>query len=278
MPTVPVVVSIKNSISDEIRYSFTINNFVQSSLAVHKCGIYVLRDFDRESPNYREELWKYDYNGKGNNLFLLFAFLNNQPQGILYNGFIISLDEKYLVLEKSYLGKDDYALVIKDLETNEDLFVFKLKDILAQNKEILPGSISLGGWTKDGKYLRGDIFDGALDTAYYQIEAGIWKAEIYPTPPDMLAGVERAMNYSNWNLAYVDIPTFTGVQGVYEQIIEKAKKEGKQKNLYLYNLKTKEKIKIISTDLEKRFNLKWFSDTELQYELPNGEKKIYIVK
>lgn len=92
-----------------------------------------------------------------------------------------------------------------------------------------------------------------------------------------MAGVERAINFNNFYLAYVDIPTFVGIQEVYEQIIEKAKKDGKQKNLYLYNLRTKERVKVASTDPEKRFNIKWLSDTELQYELASGEKKIYKI-
>lgn len=272
IPTVPVTISIRDKSTLESKKSFIIDN-ITPLIRIHKCGIYVLRDFDRESSNYREELWKYDYSGKGTKLFLLFAFLDNQPKGILYNGFVIDPNERYLVLEKSYLSQDDYALVIKDLNTKEDLLVLNLKDVLVKYPDVIPGSFGLGSWTKDGKYLRGDIFDGALDTAYYQIEAGTWKTEIYPSPSDLLAGVERAINYEKWYLAYVDIPTFTGVQDVYEQIIEKAKKEGKQKNFYLYNLITKEKTKIVSAEPEWRFNIKWLSDAELQYELPSGEKR-----
>ncbi len=99
--------------------------------------------------------------------------------------------------------------------------------------------------------------------------------DIFPAPSDILAGVERAVNFNNLYLAYVDIPTFTGFQEVYEQIIEEAKKEEKQKNLFAYNLRTKEKVKIASADPEWRFNLKWISDAELEYYLPPGERKIY---
>ena len=85
--------------------------------------------------------------------------------------------------------------------------------------------------------------------------------------------MERAINFQNLHLAYVDIPTFTGFQEVYEQIIKEAKREGKLKNLFVYNLRTKEKIKITSADPEWRFDINWLSDTELQYELPSGEKE-----
>ena len=44
------------------------------------------------------------------------------------------------------------------------------------------------------------------------------KTEVLPTSPDILAGVERAINFEKMYLAYVDIPTFTGFQEVYEQI------------------------------------------------------------
>lgn len=287
-PLNPLVLSMRDTMTQKEKFSFEIKGINPDHyhpLELHECTVYVIREFNydpktrRATPNYRIELWKYNYRGVGEKV-LLFSETSatGQYKSDYNDDFRIDPQEKYISLEQSYLGKDDYSMVIKDLKTKEDILILKLKDILAQNKDILPGSISLGGWTKDGKYLRGDIFDGALDTAYYQIEAGTWKTEIYATPPDLLAGVERAMNYDNWHLAYVDIPTFTGIQEVYEQIIEKAKQEGRQKNLHLYNLQTHEKNTIASTDPDKRFNIKWISDTELQYELPNGEKTVYKIK
>lgn len=279
-----VKVNVQSKEGNYVVKSFTIDDVFKNyhPVELRRCGIYVIRMFNynpdkvEQNPGYKDEIWKYDYAGNGASLVLL----SEKPKEFISYfspDFRIDPNEKYLVLEKSYLGQDDYALVIKDLNTKENLLVLNLKDILAKYPDVIPGSFGLGSWSKDGKYLYGDLFQGDLSTAYYRIEAETWKTEIFPAPPDILTGVERAINFEKLYLAYVDIPIFTGVQEVYEQIIEKAKKEGKQKNLYLYNLITKEKIRIASTEPEWRFNLKWISDTELEYELLTGEKKIYKI-
>ena len=282
-----VKVKIQNKEDNSVIKSFEIDDVFKNYYPVElrRCGIYVMRMFNydvnkiKQGSGFKIEIWRYRYNGEGESVLLLSEKEGNGLTiGNYSYDFRISLDEKYLVLENSYLGKDNYALVIKDLNTKEDLLVFNLKDILAKHPDVILGSFGLGSWTKDGKYLHGDLFQGALSTAYYRVEAGTWKTDIFPAPQDILAGVERAINFKNLYLAYVDIPTFTGVQEVYEQIIEEAKKEGKQKNLYLYNLATKEKVKIASADPEWRFNIQWLSDSELQYELPSGEKRFYMVK
>lgn len=288
MPKIPVRISVRDKNTRQERFNFQINNIplgYSQALELHTCGVYVIRMFNYDSkktkqdPGFRAELWKYKYNGEANQLLIL---AEKDKSGVYksyysYN-FNIDLHERYLVLLKSHLGQDDYALVMKDLNTLEDLFVLKLKDILIQNPNVIPGNFDLGLWIENGKYLCGDLYQGALDTAYYRIETNTWEVDISPPPPDLLAGVERAVNYHKLYLAYVDIPTFTGFQEVYEQIIETARKEGKQKNLFVYNLVTKETIKIASADPEWQYEPKWISDTELEYYLPSGERKVYNVK
>src|SRR3989344_3571834 len=282
-----VKVNVQSKESNSVIRSFTIDDVFKNyhPVELYRCGIYLIRMFNydvnkvKQGSGFKIELWRYRYNSEGESVLLLSEKEGNGlTKGDYSYDFRVSSDEKYLVLEKGYLGKDDYALVIKDLNTLEDLLVFNLEDILAKHPDVIPGSFGLGSWTQDGQYLYGDLFQGALSTAYYRVEAGTWKTDIFPAPPDILAGVERTINFQSLHLAYVDIPTFTGVQEVYEQIIEQAKKEGKQKNLFIYNLQTKEKTKIASADPDWRFNIKWLSDTELQYELPNSERKIYKVE
>lgn len=287
-PLNPLVISIRDADTRQEKFKFQIDGINPDHyhpLELHKCGVYATREFNfdpktrRSTPNHHIELWKYDYSGRKKKV-LLFSETDatGKYKSYFNDDFRIDTQEKYLVLEKSYLGQEEYALVIKDLNTKQDLLVLNLKDILAKYPDIIPGSFELGKWSEDGRYLQGMLFQGALDTAYYRTEAETGKTDIFSAPPDILAGVERAINFNNLHLAYVDIPTFTGIQEVYEQIIEQAKKEGKQKNLYLYNLATKEKVKIASAEPEWRFNIEWLSDSELQYELPSGEKKIYMIK
>ncbi len=286
-PKIPLIIFIRDSITDKEKFSFQINDIESRGPRpqLRKCGVYLVRRFNydpqktKQDPGYKEEIWRYRYDGTGESIFLL---AEKDMSGVFKAEFagIFQVDpnEKYLVLEKKYLGHEDYALILKDIDTLEDLFVLKLRDILAKNSEIVSGSFGLGIWLENGEYLCGNIFSGALDIAYGCIKAGTWETEIFPSPPDILAGVERTITFKSWYLAYVDIPSFTGMDIITEQIIEEAKRDGRQKNLFVYNLINRKKIKIASADPEWRFNIKWISDTELEYEMPDGEKKVYTIE
>jgi len=277
IPSVPTQILIKDKTSTQTNYSFTIDNFLPL-LRVQKCGIYFVREFNVGAPNYRSELWRYDYAGKGSKLFVLSSFEDGKPKAITYSSaFVIDAQEKYVGFERSYLGQQDYAFVLKDLKTFKDLFVLTSNDIHLINPKVTLGIIGLGKWSNDSKYLWGTVFDGALDTAYIWIETTTWKTEVYSPPADLPSGAERATSFAGY-VAYADFPTFFGIDIIAQQEQEKFKKEGRVKHLYLYNLRTKEKqLLATTTDPVQRFNIKWLSDTELQYTFPSGETKIYTV-
>lgn len=272
LPKLPLIINVRDKNTNRIKFSFQIENVIESyhPPELYKCGIYLVREFNfdykkgKPLPNFRMEVWRYRYDSTGEKL-------------AEENDFRIDPNENYLVLERSYLGKDDYALVIKDLKTREDVFVLTLDEILKKYPNISPGSFDLGVFTPDNKYLWGNIFEGSYDIAYFRIELGTWKTDILPSPPDLPSGAEREFNFKGY-FAYVDITSFTGFEGVTEQIEEEAIKADTLKNLWIYNLFTKEKIKVASVDPGRRFNIQWISDTELEYELSSGEKKIYSIE
>ncbi len=277
IPTIPVTIFIRDRDSNKVKYSFTIDNLTPL-LRIQKCGVYVVREFNKESPNYRTELWRYDYMGYGTLLFPLSLFKEDKVQGISYSsGFTIDPQEKYLGLERSYLGGPDYAFVIKDVKTMVDIFVLTLNDVKKINPNVQDGLFGLGNWTPDSKYLWGPLFDGALYTAYLWVNTENWKVEVLSPPLDLPSGAERVINFTGY-IAYADFPTFFGIDIIAKQEQEKFIKEGRIKHLYLYNLRTKEKKLIADTaDPAWQFNIKWLSDTELQYEMPDGEKKIFTI-
>lgn len=247
-------------------------------IELHRCGVYAVRnfnyDFSRRQAlsNYRIELWRYRYTGEGDSRVLLSDIpISGSGFG---TDFRIDNLENYVVLERYYLGNPDYALVVKDLKTKEDVFVLTLEEVLKKYPDIRRGSFGLGIFTPDNKYLWGNIYEGAYDIAYYRIELGTWKTDILPSPSDLPSGAERDFNFKGW-FAYVDITSFTGSKEITEQIEEDARQAGQMKNLWLYNLFTKEKIKIAWADPSWRFNQKWLSDNELEYYIPPGERKIY---
>jgi len=265
-------VFIKEKDTNKQIFKFRISNIVPDhyySYEAHRCGIYMVREFnydykrEKPLPGFKMEVWRYSYDGVGKKI-------------VEENDFRIDPTESYIVLIKSYLGKPDYALVIKDLKTQEDVFVLKYSDLI--NKYSAPqGYLRLGRWTDDGKYLWGTLFIGAFDTAYYRIEAGNWQAKVFSPPPDMPSGAERTTSFAGY-IAYADFPTFFGIDIIAKQEQERFKQEEKEKHLYVYNLFTKEK-ELLATVADPAWNFKpnWLSDTELQYELPTGEKKIYRI-
>lgn len=245
---------------------------------VHKCGIYVIKRFNynpkiiEQEVGYREELWKYDYRGSGTLLILL---AEKPKEFISYYSpdFRIFPNEKYVVLEKGYLGKEDYSLVVKDLETKEDILVILANNILEKYPKVI-GNFGFYEWSDDGRYFWGDIFDGAYVNGYFRIDTQNWKVDIFEAPDGAMGGSDL-----NINTGYITIQpgqVWTGDYQMDQDLKEQYRKEGKKSLLYIYNLFTKEKILVVETEEPLWwFKSQWISDSELQYEMPNGEKKIY---
>jgi parallel beta-helix repeat protein len=275
-----VIMSINDKKTGAKEFDFQIDNvrINYRPIEVHKCGVYIVKRFNYDykkieqdpGSDYKEELWKYDYNGNGETLILL---AEKPKEFIAYysTDFRVDPTENYIVLIRSYLGQPDYALVIKDLETKEDVFVLPLKDI-----SNLEGSIGLRSWTKDGRYFWGDIFVGAYVLAFFRIDTVNWNVEVFEIPEGVLGG--SALNIEKGYVTQHPGHVWTGIDILTEQIKEEWREQGKISSLYLYNLFTKERTLLATTDEPLwRFKPKWLSDTELEYELPNGERKIYKI-
>ncbi len=262
-----VVIEEKNT--GKLISEFQINNIIPNhyhGYEIHKCNIYAVREFNfdykkgKALPDFRMEIWKYNYNGIGQKL-------------VEENDFRVSPNEEYVSLIKSYFGKDDYALIIKDINTKQDVFMLLAKEIFKQYPNII-GSFNMREWSKDGRYFWGDTFDGAYVNGYFRIDALNWNVNIYEAPDGAMGGFPL-----NVNTGYVPIQpgqVWTGDYQLTRELKEQYKKEGKKSQLYLYNLFTKEKILIETIDEPLwLFKPQWLSNTELQYEMPTGEKKIY---
>src|SRR3989344_8325810 len=111
-----MIVSINNK-STKGSPSFRITNIFETSTSIelHKCRAYVIREFNfdfekyKPLPGFSVELWKYQYSGEGEvSLPLAGENKSGKPEVYYSYDFRVDPNEKYLVLEKSYLGKDDY--------------------------------------------------------------------------------------------------------------------------------------------------------------------------
>ncbi len=270
-----ITLNVINRQTNLIVNTFQINDVFKNYhlIEIHRCGVYVIRFFNydpkisKQKSEFYAEFWRYYYNGKGTKVLTLEDFSYD---------FRVNSIEKYIVLEKDYLGKDDYALIIKDLNTKEDIFSLPAKEIVKQYPNLV-GNFNMRDWTKDSRYFWGDIFDGADVLAIFRIDSTTWKWEIFEVPSYTMGGT--ALNAEYGYITYDDGPPWTGDIDFDEINKEKWLKEGKKLNFYLYNLFTKENILLTTVD-DPLWNFKpqWLSDAELQYEMPTGEKKIYIVK
>lgn len=284
--TADIIVSSKEA--KEKKYYFEIELPIPNHyhpIELHKCGVYAAKSFNydytarKPLAGYRAEIWKYNYARDGEKIILLDENISENPEGYKHffsSDFRVSPNEQYIVLQKGYLVQDNHALVVKDLDTKEDIFTLLSKDIAKQYPNIV-GGFNMREWTNDGKYFWGDIFEGAYVRGYFRIDVQDWKADIFEVPNGAMGGFPL-----NINTGYVVIQPgqiWTGIEEVTKELKERYRKEGKKSYLYLYNLFTKEKL-LIETVGEPlwSFKSKWISDTELQYELPDGEEIVYVIE
>lgn len=277
------IIYIRDKTTNKIKYSFEIDSvWVNYHPAeIHNCGIYVVRMLNynhnelKQDAGYKDELWKYGYNQQGNALVL---FSEKPKEFISYYSpdFRIDPDEKYVVLERGYLGKDGYALVIKDLKTLKDTFVLTYDDLAKQNPWMEGSYFQFRNWTQDGKYLWLQMQMVATARAFIRIEKDTWKTDVLATPAGTGGGT--ALNAEKGYITHNDGPGWIGIDVVSQQIEKEWKAQSKKVTLYLYNLFTKKSISLATVDEPLwTFWPKWLSDTELQYELPNGEIKIHTI-
>lgn len=247
-------------------------------IEIHKCGVYATKSFNydyanrKAMPDYRIELWRYGYNGSGASVTFLSGPISGSGFG---TDFRIDLLEKYIVLERGYLGKDDYALIIKDLKTKEDVFTLLAKDLQKINPRFI-GVFDLLQWTDDSRYFWGSISDGAYVNGYFRIDTSSWKVDIYEAPQDVLGG--DALNVEKGYITVHPGNVWYGFADMTEEEKAKRRVQGIGTELYIHNLFTGERQFIDkTTEPLWYFKPQWLSDTELQYELPTGEKKIYKI-
>ncbi|MCK4553955.1 hypothetical protein KAU19_03255 [Candidatus Parcubacteria bacterium] len=279
----PLKVIIREKENKVVKNKIIINDIAedQDAVEIYKCGIYVIREFNFDEKNfkskkgYKSELYKYDYSS---NLERILIFSEKPDEFISYynSGFRIPKTEHYIALIKGYYGKNDYSLVIKDLNTREDIFVLSHNKLMKQYPEI-KGMFDFREWTKDGRYFYGALSDAAIERGFFRIDTEIWEYEVFEVP-EFIGGGDQLNVETGWVTYHTDM-VWTGFYDITEAIKQERREQGIGTTLYIYNLLTKEKRFIYKTEEPLWFTKpEWLSDMELEYELPNGEKRIYKLK
>jgi hypothetical protein len=245
-------------------------------IELHKCGVYAIRTFGYDYQNkkllenYKRELWVYKYNGEGNSLITSYAKWSYED---ILSDFRIDPQERYIALLKGYLGSPDYALIIKDLNILKDVFTLPMAEIEKQKPKIVQ-DIELDGWTRDSRYFWANTHYGANTLGFIRIDTTDWSVKLLPAPKDVLGG--DALNLENGFITVHPGNVWYGIAEITEQEKAKRRAQGIGTELYIQNLFTNKSLFVASTTEPLwYFKSQWISDTELQYEMPNGEKKIY---
>lgn len=278
-----VTIDIANKTDNAVIFSFNINGIFKSAhpIELYRCGVYVMRMFNydvdkiKQDQGYKDELWVYDYSGKGKSLVL---FSEEAKEFISYYALAFRVDptETYIALIQGKSWEPEgYGYVIKNQQTYKDSFVLLYPAILKMNPD-LEGYLDLEGWTKSGSYFWGNIFAGAPRFGFVRIERDSWEVDALPAPEDVLGG--DALNLENGYITVHPGNVWFGIAEFTEEEKEKRRKQAIGTELYIYNLFTQERRFVIKTDEPIwYFKPKWISDTELEYEMPSGEKKIYKI-
>ena len=281
----PLKVIIREKQNKILKNEIVIDNIAenQDAVEIHKCGIYVINEINFDKRNfkikeeYKAELCRYDYSSNIEHM-LVFSEKPNSEYIRYYNDdFRVDPLERYVVLERGYLYKDDYALVIKDLGTKEDVFTLLHSDLPKPDLK-LPGLFDFREWTKDGRYFWGAISAGAVVPGFFRIDTETWEYELFADLPEWIGGGDRLNIETGWVTYHTDM-VWTGVHQITEDIKQERREQGIGTTFYIYNLFTKERRLVCKTEEPIWFTKpEWLSGTELEYELPSGEKNIYQIE
>ncbi|HAZ03916.1 MAG TPA: hypothetical protein DCY97_17355 [Marinilabiliales bacterium] len=269
-------ITVKEKMTNEEIFKFRIeisdsNHY--HPIEMHQCGVYAIRTFGYDYKNkknledYRRELWLYNYNGDGNSLLSDSAVWSYQN---ILGDFRISPDERYLVLQKAYFGSPDYAIVIKNIKTLDDIFVLPMLEIEKRNPDVVQ-DIIFNDWTRDGRYFWVHTHIGADTLGFIRIDNTDWSYELFKSPPDVLGGDK--LNLENGWLTVHPGNIWFGISDFTKEEVAKRRARGMGTEFYIYNFFTKERRFIDKTDEPLwYFKPNWISDTELEYSVPSGER------
>ena len=255
---------------------------------IRQCGIYVLKEFGydynamRAQPGFKTELVVYDYTGRNSRGLVTLA---SKSQDGVFNApylplFSISSNEQYITLIRGYAGRDDYALVIKSLETKEDLFTLPLQELFTEVG--FGGSLEFLNWTNNDRYFWTSLFEGAYTQGWIRIDTTDWSYEVYKAPgsgTDTMNGYP--LNTTTGWIPYIPGSFWSGIVEIDEQINEDRKQQGETATLHLYNIFTKEDRVIYesNTPTWQDTGFFWKDDTTLEYTNPEtGERVEYVVE
>lgn len=282
-PDNPVEIQIKD-LRGSIKHTFSIPDliYLYHPIEIHRCHVYGARSFNYDHTqgkaldNYRAEIWRYDYSGKGDVVVSLGEMVSGKYINNFEADFRVSPDEEYIALIKGFPDSPDFSIIFRNIK-NGDQRTFLMRDVLRDNPDLIGSAYQPEGWTKDGKYFWGKLFYQAYTLAFFRIELASGKSEVFLAPEGTLGG--DALNIEKGYVTHSTLAIWTGEGEISQQIKEQNEREEKKGVFAVYNLFTKQDTVLAqNNDPTYYFTKKWISDNELEYYLPSGDRKVYVIK
>lgn len=285
-----VIVRVRDTNTGDVVHGFE-QTIIQAGhyhpVDIQKCHVYFSRshnyDFEHQTSlsGYSSEIWQYDYSGVGKRVVTMST---NDIGGaantkhFYNNDFRVSPNEHYIALTTASLDMNGYALVVKDLETMEDMITIFNTALLEKNKRVV-GRFHFLWWTDDGRYFWSQLYEAANTNGWIRVDTTDWSYEVFEAPDGIMNGYP--LNLETGWIPLIPDSFWTGVSEVNETIHEERREAGETADLYLYNLFTEELRLIDDTDSPTwnppEFYMQWVNDSTLEYMHPSGEVKRYTL-
>ncbi len=255
-------------------FSFSINDVDAShyhGYELHNCGIYVIRQFNYDylhgsaMPGYRQELWKFGYNGISMKLTEVYDFR-------------VSPNESTLSFSPFLTTSTDSSVILENLKTKQTVFTILPSEVAQQNPNIIADiGFYPGGWSDDSKYFWFNFSQAADVLGFVRFNTSDDSYQAFTAPTTTMGG--DAFNPNTGMTTYeTNVAPWTGSSEIDQQYRNQAAQSGQVSSFYVYDLLTKQNYLVATTtDPTYYFQPKWLSDSVLQYTLQSGATSTYAV-
>ena len=234
----------------------------------HDGALYVIRRVgyipgQEDSNEWTDELWKYDTDGKGINLY--------SAQGL---DFRVAPDEKYIALHISDAKPTWEKLVFLDSSGNL-VQEFPADQLVAHDEKVhapLPAYLSLLKWSDNGSEFWGVVNAGPSPQTIYTINTDSWQPTLYDIS-GLAIPREFDLNANTGKLVYSDCP-----QIYVADDAEEFAGSQQQVTLFVHDLDGRN-TQVIATAVAKCFRPRWLDDDTIEYNNPDGDDRVmYTVR
>jgi hypothetical protein len=223
-------------------------------------NLYIIRRIGYEGypdEEWSDELWKYNPDKKGINLF--------SSKGV---DFRLSTNGEFAAIRDSH-----ERIVFLNLKTNNIEREFSDKELGAYvvlNPKAGPTNlaIDLDQWSDNCKYFWVSLSASAYPLRIIKIKINGWTMDKFDVSDLSLSFVDLNLNPNTAKVVFSNYPVFFDVDSQKEY-------ETKENivTLFLYDLPTRNK-QIINTSINKPFKPAWVNDNTIEYDDPQGSGRI----